>query len=188
MLRAFLVIGALLLTSCNWAEPPLPEPNADRDPRLLGAWHAKDRKVSLLIAPLEEKKYRITIGSEFEQVEFIGYHTDIEGIRVISLELQDTRLGDGRAPRWLLISYRFAEDGRLSPHFLAREVLPQVEGPKDYVKHSGKEIYASLSGAAKSEYYRAHFFDNSTEKIVFEKEANQPLKPTRPSQRADLRR
>lgn len=191
MIRILLVSIVLLLAGCNWAEPPLPNPNAERDSRLVGEWSAiGDQKLELRISPLEEKKYRVIIVSDSSRMEFTGYHTDVDGIRIVSLELHDSRLGEGRAMRWLLLSYEFHADGTFSPLFLSREVLPRLQSRDDYLKFSGEQIFTSLSGAAKTEYYRTRFFDTATQKITFKKkEPNQTLQTTPPAvtPRADAR-
>lgn len=175
MLRPLFVFCVLLLTACNWAEPPLPVPNAERDPRLIGDWVAAGgRKLTLSISPHEEKGYRVLVESASARMEFTGYHTDVEGIRIVCLQLHDPRLGEGRTMRWLLLSYEFQADGSFSPLFLSRYVLPEMHSPADYLNISGAQIYASLSGAAKTDSYRALFFDK-VEKISFKKRPHQPL-------------
>jgi hypothetical protein len=147
---------------------------------LIGTWKATgDRKLELRILPLEEKKYHVIVQSDSSRMEFAGYHTDVDGIKIVSLELHDSRLGNGRAMRWILLSYEFHADGTFSPLFLSRDVLPRLESRDDYLRFTGAQIFASLTGAASAEYYRAHFFDTSTEKITFRKtEPNQSPEPT----------
>lgn len=81
--------------------------------------------------------------------------------------------------RWLLLSYEFHPDGSFSPLFLSRDVLPRLESRDDYLKFTGQQIFASLSGAARTTYHRAHFFDTAMEKITFKKKGpNKALEPT----------
>jgi hypothetical protein len=117
----------------------------------------------LHISALEERRYRIIVESESNRMEFTGYHTDIEGIKLVSLELHHPSLGEGRAMRWLLLGYEFHEDGSFSPLFLSRYVQPTLSDRDDYLKYTGAQIYSTLSGAAKSEHYRTRLAESNTQ-------------------------
>src|SRR5690606_11578526 len=102
-------------SGCNWAEPPLPEPNADLDERLLGEWKSTgDREYHLEIARFKDQHYEVTLkgGSGYEETvsKWRGYHTDIDDLRVISLELlgwvrpkESKEMPEGRQHRWICL-------------------------------------------------------------------------------------
>lgn len=171
MKSVFLIIPLLLLAACNWAEPPLPSPNSERDARLLGDWTSVDeRKIKVQIAPLEESRYRVIVEGASNRLEFTGYHTDIEGLKLVSLELQHPPLSEGRQMRWLILGYEFHDDGSFSPLFISKYVQSEVSGPLDYIKLSGEQIFAMLASAARSDHHRARFFDRGMEEVKFKKE------------------
>jgi len=183
-LAAALII--VLFSACEWPEPPLPAPNSAIDHRLLGVWELPNRQsVRLTITSLGKDRYSVSLEGrgEYNQRQvwrLEGYHTDVEGIRLVSLELKEVisggvtkKIPDGRQHRWTCLSYELSNDGGLRPRYLAREIFPVHEGADGALTITGKQIYERLKiYAADRSYWREHLFTTDEEKTIFRKQPN----------------
>ncbi len=186
LLRIMALTLVFALGGCEWAEAPLDAPNAEIDPTLLGNWKSiGDRPIRLSITSTQSRWYDIVVqGGDHKQtttMRFRGYHTDIEGIRLLSLKLLEVSYGqevkrlpdEGREHRWLCLGYSLSKDGILEPLFLSREVLPRSKSNAEQLQLTAQQLYASLLSCASSKYHRDRFFDSGMERRRFKKDDSQ---------------
>ncbi len=175
MKRLLAPLALLALSACHLGEPLLPEPNADRDPRLLGEWHNPEQPgASLRITAEGDRRYRIVhdTGAKEEndrdfgpgKMTFVGYHTDLPGgIRLLSLELKDPPPKEIELQPWLPLGYEVKADGTVVFRLLDyRSLPPGGDGPHPYAGMPGRKIWDHLAKVASTPEGRARLFDSDT--------------------------
>ncbi|PAW68215.1 MAG: hypothetical protein B9S34_03155 [Opitutia bacterium Tous-C1TDCM] len=185
MKRLLLVAALLGLAACHFGEPLLPEPNADRDPRLLGVWHNPDSPDDVLTITADgAKRYRFAYDSgnkdpaaEYGQgkVNLAAYHADLpSGVRLLCVELKDAKAKALGLPPWLILGYAFDAEGGLTLRMLDEAALPEPHAESGYTKIPRKTVWEHLLKQTATPEGRARLFDPSSDLGPLTRKAARP--------------